>query len=112
LADRNINFFQKKVKLGKYSADFERCSEIGGKSETGGDASLPWWGMDARADSLRVIYSQYNCNPKCTFKWWEQSSVCSNQEQQSNTTNQQSTKNRDKFTLSILCSTTLSRKSI
>src|SRR6218665_2320176 len=31
----------KRLKLGKFSADFERCPEIGEKYETEGNASLP-----------------------------------------------------------------------
>jgi len=44
LADENRKIFREKVKLGHISMESEKFSEIGGKSETEGNASLPKWG--------------------------------------------------------------------
>jgi len=44
LADENRNFFGEKVYMQKISTESEKCSEIGRKSETEGNASLPLGG--------------------------------------------------------------------
>ena len=47
LADESQEIFREKVKLYKFFRKSENFSEIGGKSETGGNASWSQRGMDA-----------------------------------------------------------------
>jgi len=50
-------FFGEKVKFGKFPTESEKFSEIGRKSETGGNASLPqggWTPLDVAIKNWRV----------------------------------------------------------
>ena len=55
LADENQEIFREKVKFLKFSSKSENFSEIGGKSETGGNAS---WSQGVDAPVCFISYGQ------------------------------------------------------
>ena len=64
LGDENREIFRKKVKFRKFSAESENFSKIGGKSETGGNASWPQgeWTPLSSCRPKAIIYSQIRGN--------------------------------------------------